>query len=228
MGLSSPDVERALERDDLERPSAAVTGPEAPPGLGDGRSLRRRLRGDLDTIVLKALHPDPERRYESVADLTGDIRRHLTGHPVRAPPDAPAYRKGTAALCGGRGRAARCPRQDGARRGRREYRNCAARGSGTAHRVLRGVGQACHRPTVSRHPGLTGGARRRHRNHEPPCWRLSRGLVDSPRSRSWPGRAAHAARPRYSTSRGYWWQWFSPALSKYTVPASSRIALVWR
>jgi eukaryotic-like serine/threonine-protein kinase len=89
---SSPDVERALERNDLVQPSAAAARPTAPRGLGGPRSLRRRLRGDLDTIVLKALHADPERRYESVADLTGDIRRHLTGHPVRARPDARAYR----------------------------------------------------------------------------------------------------------------------------------------
>ncbi|GJG85300.1 hypothetical protein tb265_04810 [Gemmatimonadetes bacterium T265] len=54
--------------------------------------LRRQLAGDLDTIVLKALDPDPERRYASAAELLDDLRRHRTGFPVRARPDSPAYR----------------------------------------------------------------------------------------------------------------------------------------
>ncbi|HET9235586.1 MAG TPA: protein kinase, partial [Candidatus Eisenbacteria bacterium] len=46
--------------------------------------LRRRLSGDLDYIVLKALEKDPARRYGSVDQLTADIRRHLQGFPVLA------------------------------------------------------------------------------------------------------------------------------------------------
>jgi eukaryotic-like serine/threonine-protein kinase len=34
-----------------------------------------RLRGDLDTIVLKAFRKGPERRYQSVQELGADIRR---------------------------------------------------------------------------------------------------------------------------------------------------------
>jgi len=45
---------------------------------------RRALRGDLDTIVLAALEVDPARRYGSVENLADDIRRYLSGHPVRA------------------------------------------------------------------------------------------------------------------------------------------------
>lgn len=54
-------------------------------------ALRRRLRGDLDTIVLKALRKEPERRYGSVEALAEDVRRHLAGYPVRARPDGVAY-----------------------------------------------------------------------------------------------------------------------------------------
>lgn len=54
--------------------------------------LRRRLSGDLDTIVLKALQKDPARRYASAEQLLEDIRRHLTGLPVLAQPDTLSYR----------------------------------------------------------------------------------------------------------------------------------------
>ncbi len=52
----------------------------------------RRLRGDLDNIVLKALRKEPERRYASVEQFSGDIGKHLDGLPVSARPDTLAYR----------------------------------------------------------------------------------------------------------------------------------------
>jgi non-specific serine/threonine protein kinase/serine/threonine-protein kinase len=54
----------------------------SPPGSPDG--LSRRLRGDLDNIVLMALHHEPERRYATVERLADDIRRHLEHRPVSA------------------------------------------------------------------------------------------------------------------------------------------------
>lgn len=54
--------------------------------------LRRRLRGDLDTIVMKALRKEPERRYQTAAALHDDLRRFLNGHPVLARPDSVGYR----------------------------------------------------------------------------------------------------------------------------------------
>ncbi len=56
--------------------------------------LRRRLAGDLDNIVLKALRKEPPRRYASVEQLDEDIRRHLEGLPVTARPDTLLYRGG--------------------------------------------------------------------------------------------------------------------------------------
>lgn len=52
----------------------------------------RRLRGDLDTLILKAIHPECERRYGSAALLAEDIERYLGGRPIRARPDSRGYR----------------------------------------------------------------------------------------------------------------------------------------
>lgn len=55
---------------------------------------RRKLRGDLDNIVLTALRKEPDRRYGSVQELAEDIRRYLASLPVRASGDAWSYRFG--------------------------------------------------------------------------------------------------------------------------------------
>lgn len=57
-----------------------------------GSAARQRLRGDLDNIVLMALRREPERRYQTVEQFTGDIERHLKGLPVSARPSTVAYR----------------------------------------------------------------------------------------------------------------------------------------
>jgi eukaryotic-like serine/threonine-protein kinase len=56
------------------------------------QDLQRALQGDLDTVVLTALHKDPARRYASVEQLAEDIGRYLDGFPVRARKDSFAYR----------------------------------------------------------------------------------------------------------------------------------------
>ncbi len=53
--------------------------------------LRRRLAGDLDVIVLKALRKEPEQRYASVEQLSEDIRRYLGGEQITARPTSMAY-----------------------------------------------------------------------------------------------------------------------------------------
>ena len=76
--------------------SAADTVPrtEPPSAVAKDPRLRTALRGDLDTIVLKAMHPEAERRYRSAEALADDLRRHLEGRPVLARPDSLAYRGG--------------------------------------------------------------------------------------------------------------------------------------
>lgn len=56
------------------------------------RQLGRQLRGDLDSITLKAINRDPEQRYASVGQLADDVRRHLAGEAVTARPATAAYR----------------------------------------------------------------------------------------------------------------------------------------
>ncbi|HSJ64809.1 MAG TPA: serine/threonine-protein kinase [Gemmatimonadaceae bacterium] len=90
---------------EARRPSAAWSHPSRRAN-GDDRGIdaaaaartttpermRRRLHGDLDTIVLKALAPEPERRYRSAEQLREDLERHRSGLPVRARPDTARYR----------------------------------------------------------------------------------------------------------------------------------------
>ena len=65
------------------------------PGATEAEQLPwRRLKGDLDTICLKALRPEPEERYASADQLGRDVRRHLQGRPVLARPGTAAYRVG--------------------------------------------------------------------------------------------------------------------------------------
>src|SRR5580700_3642299 len=54
--------------------------------------LQRQLRGDLDTIVGKALKKNPQERYASVTGFAGDLQRYLKHEPIGARPDTFAYR----------------------------------------------------------------------------------------------------------------------------------------
>jgi serine/threonine protein kinase/uncharacterized protein (DUF2267 family) len=76
------ELDRAVLQDD----------PVPPSTLASSRELRRRLKGDLDRIVLKALQKSPDRRYPSAEALAADVRRYLDGLPVLAHGDALSYR----------------------------------------------------------------------------------------------------------------------------------------
>ncbi|HKE47863.1 MAG TPA: serine/threonine-protein kinase [Rhodanobacteraceae bacterium] len=74
-------------------PSGRVAAENAPGVLPSTPSLtRRQLRGDLDNIVLKAIAPEPERRYASAGAFADDVARWLDGRPVAAHPPATLYR----------------------------------------------------------------------------------------------------------------------------------------
>ncbi|MEO7431177.1 MAG: serine/threonine-protein kinase [Dokdonella sp.] len=84
--------ERAILDQEPTRPSLAF-GNDGDPGdvvirtAGrevSAQQLRHELRGDLDSIILKALRKAPEQRYASVADLALDIENHLHSRPVAA------------------------------------------------------------------------------------------------------------------------------------------------
>ena len=76
---------------------AGTTQSMTPAGVSEKRGtttdrLHRRLRGDLDTIVLRTLRDEPERRYPSALDLAEDIERHLAHLPIRFGSDLVSYR----------------------------------------------------------------------------------------------------------------------------------------
>ncbi|HNW64225.1 MAG TPA: serine/threonine-protein kinase [Piscinibacter sp.] len=56
------------------------------------RRVARTLRGDLDTIIAKAMRKEPAQRYRSVEAMAADIERHLAGEAVLARPDSRWYR----------------------------------------------------------------------------------------------------------------------------------------
>ncbi|WP_157994335.1 serine/threonine-protein kinase [Peristeroidobacter agariperforans] len=80
------DVARLICERTPRRPSIVVQE------VANAPATTAQLRGDLDTIILKALEKDPERRYASVEQLSQDIAWHLSGFPVLAAPDSVRYR----------------------------------------------------------------------------------------------------------------------------------------
>lgn len=88
-GANQEDARRALSRAGPPMPSQT---------LGSKRTVAdisaRRLRGDLDNIILKSLKAEPERRYPTIEALAEDLRRYLGGQPVSARRDTLHYRTG--------------------------------------------------------------------------------------------------------------------------------------
>jgi serine/threonine-protein kinase len=110
IGDSPREMALAICEQIPERPSIAVAresvAPDPPARNGDNATpelisryrststekLKRRLKGDLDNIVLVALRKEPARRYHSVNEFSEDVRLHLASMPVLAQPDSWRYR----------------------------------------------------------------------------------------------------------------------------------------
>ncbi len=87
------ELVRRIAEQTPKPPSEAVDAIDpARAGSTQPELARRRLRGDLDGIVLKALHKEPARRYASAGHLAEDIERHLADWPVTARGDSLLYR----------------------------------------------------------------------------------------------------------------------------------------
>ncbi len=80
---NGPDGQQHVHR----TPSLVAAVRDGTPSL-----LRRKLAGDLDAILLRALRRNPTERYQSTAQLAADLRSYLQHQPVSAVPDSPAYR----------------------------------------------------------------------------------------------------------------------------------------
>jgi len=99
-GLSAAaahEMARVIAEVDPARPSDVITQTDGVSGRGemtpehisfsregDPKRLRKRLAGDLDAIVLKALRKEPGRRYRSVVSFAEDLERHLEKRPILA------------------------------------------------------------------------------------------------------------------------------------------------
>ncbi len=95
---SQLELERSICISDPQRPSTALKKAlEAEPregespiaAIGLARSLQpdrlhKRLLGDIDAIVMRALRKEPQHRYGSVEQLAADLRRYLSREPVVA------------------------------------------------------------------------------------------------------------------------------------------------
>jgi serine/threonine protein kinase/Tfp pilus assembly protein PilF len=98
---TAADLVKAVVDTESSRPSDAVdsfrAGVEATSALATKRGttpdkLRRMLRGDLDTVLAKALKKDPTERYPSAAAFADDLGRYLKNLPITARPDKLTYR----------------------------------------------------------------------------------------------------------------------------------------
>jgi serine/threonine protein kinase/tetratricopeptide (TPR) repeat protein len=91
-------IDRALREHEPPTPSTRITtlGDAAATVAAQRRTsvpaLRKRLRGDLDWIVMQAIDRDRNRRYAMPAELAADVRRHLAHEPVTAGAPTTWYR----------------------------------------------------------------------------------------------------------------------------------------
>ncbi|HNP64944.1 MAG TPA: serine/threonine-protein kinase [Woeseiaceae bacterium] len=91
------EYEVAILDNEPRRPSTVVTLPDTEADVGTRRAtsahrLQRSLAGDLDNIVLHALHKEPARRYPTANALSTDIGRYLANLPVMARGDDWPYK----------------------------------------------------------------------------------------------------------------------------------------
>jgi len=82
------EAERILVEQDPARPSEAARR-----NAGSPRATKAEWR-DLDALILKAMHKEAQRRYQSVEALVRDIDHYLNGEPLDARPDGLRYKAG--------------------------------------------------------------------------------------------------------------------------------------
>lgn len=85
-------LERAAREENPRDPAASLTDDAAALRRTSTVELRHAIRGDLSSILRKALAPEPSRRYASVADFAADLERYRRREPIRARPQTWTYR----------------------------------------------------------------------------------------------------------------------------------------
>jgi serine/threonine protein kinase len=89
---SAAQLEQAIVEAEARPPSDRIATEAAAARSSTVDRLRRALRGDLDTIVRKALAKQPAHRYLTVAAFADDLSRFASGQVVRARPPSWSYR----------------------------------------------------------------------------------------------------------------------------------------
>ena len=89
---SLAEIERDISRRPPSTPSANLDPERLAIAPRELREWRRRLAGDLDRVLLKALEPEPDQRYGSARAFADDLQRWLDGRPVEARAGGALYR----------------------------------------------------------------------------------------------------------------------------------------
>jgi serine/threonine protein kinase len=94
------EILRRLREQDAPRPSTKLRSRDGQSAIiannraSDPPALARQLRGDLDSIALKALEKERARRYATPSELAADLERYLQNEPVAAHPPSARYKAG--------------------------------------------------------------------------------------------------------------------------------------
>ena len=83
------DIENAVLRSEPRPPSSTISTFSGSSELHE--QIKKTLSGDIDTIVLKCLQKEVDRRYASARELADDIERYLSDEPILARPNSPSY-----------------------------------------------------------------------------------------------------------------------------------------
>jgi len=91
--VSAVELEQAIATARIERAQHAAGGGSRAGSGHDAAQAGRRLRGDLDAIVLRALSKEPQKPTPRASALADDLQRHLSASRWRARPDSLLYRR---------------------------------------------------------------------------------------------------------------------------------------
>ncbi len=89
-GPTRRDLEQAILDQEPSKPSDQLL--TATTGDSETGKSARRMRGDLDTVVLTALRKDPRQRYATAQAFADDLKHYLAFDPIAAKPDSQWYR----------------------------------------------------------------------------------------------------------------------------------------
>lgn len=91
-GLTPGELAQRIKQNAAPRPSLHIEAGSMRIDQRTATAWQRRIAGDLDRVVTKALAPEPQRRYESAHAFADDLQRWLAHRPVTARSAGIGYR----------------------------------------------------------------------------------------------------------------------------------------